>query len=82
MARIINHRIINHQITFSSGDIHTNSIESFWAVLKRGIIGQFNKVSVKYFNQYIDEFCFRFNLRFFDLDYMFNSTINRMLYSL
>lgn len=80
MSHIINHRIINHQITFSDGDIHTNNIESFWSVLKRGIIGQFHKVSVKYLPQYIDEFCFRFNLRFSDSDYMFDSTINRMLF--
>ena len=73
------HRIINHQITFSDGDIHTNNIETFWSVLKRGIIGQFHKVSVKYLPQYINEFCFRFKLRFLDSDYMFDSTINKML---
>jgi len=63
MNRIINHLKINHSFEFANGAIHTNSIESFWAILKRGVIGQFHKVSQKYLNAYIDEFCWRFNNR-------------------
>jgi len=63
MRRIINHLQINHSEAYANGVIHTNSIESFWAILKRGIIGQFHKVSKKYLNAYIDEFCWRFNER-------------------
>lgn len=40
--------LINHNKEYVKGDIHTNTIESFWTILKRGIIGQFHKVSKKY----------------------------------
>lgn len=63
MRRIIAHLQINHSEAYANGVVHTNSIESFWAILKRGIIGQFHKVSKKYLNAYIDEFCWRFNER-------------------
>jgi hypothetical protein len=63
MKRIINHLQINHQKEFANSIIHTNNIESFRAILKRGIMGQFHKVSKEYLNGYIDEFCYRFNGR-------------------
>jgi len=63
MRRIISHLQINHSEAYAVGAIHTNSIESFWAILKRGIIGQYHKVSKQYLNAYIDEFCWRFNKR-------------------
>jgi transposase-like protein len=63
MKRIINHLSINHSKEYARGIIHTNTIESFWAILKRGIMGQFHKVSKKYLNAYVDEFCWRFNER-------------------
>ncbi len=63
MRRIISYLQIKHSEAFANGMIHTNTIESFWAILKRGIIGQFHKVSKKYLNAYIDEFYWRFNER-------------------
>jgi transposase-like protein len=67
MMNFIKHETINHSYEYSKKgngyNIHSNTIESFWALLKRGIIGQFHKVSKKYLNRYIDEFCFRYNQR-------------------
>lgn len=60
---IIDHETINHQVAYAIGNIHTNTIEGFWAILKRGIVGQYHKVSIQYLNRYIDEFCFRYNNR-------------------
>lgn len=55
------HRIINHQKEFSDGFIHTNTIESFWSTLKRGILGIYHSVSPKYLDLYVSEFSFRYN---------------------
>ena len=58
------HRTVNHQEWYVADDgTHTNSIESFWALLKRGIVGQYHKVSVRHLPKYIDEFSYRFNHR-------------------
>jgi hypothetical protein len=57
------HHTINHQVCYAQGDIHTNSIEGFWGLLKRGLVGQYHKVSIHHLHQYITEFCYRYNNR-------------------
>jgi transposase-like protein len=63
MRYLLPHKTVNHSIEYANGWIHTNSIESFWALLKRGIVGQFHKVSVKHLPKYLNEFAYRFNNR-------------------
>ena len=46
------------------GAIHTNTIEGFWSIFKRGIVGSFHKVSRKYMPLYVADFQFRYNNRF------------------
>jgi hypothetical protein len=55
------HLRVNHSKEFSAGNVHTNNIEGFWAILKRGIYGIYHHVSIKYLQSYVNEFCFRFN---------------------
>ena len=63
MKMIMPHKVINHKVWYVNGDTHTNTIESFWALLKRGIVGQYHKVSLRYLPKYVDEFCYRWNHR-------------------
>jgi transposase-like protein len=67
------HLKVDHNVMFALGDIHTNGIESFWAILKRGVYGIYHQVSPKYLQRYVDEFCFRFNNR--DIDKSFTRLI-------
>lgn len=56
------HDAINHTTgEYVRGDVTTNSIESFFAVLKRGIIGVYHHTSKKHLGRYVDEFTFRLN---------------------
>ncbi len=68
------HRTINHSREYVRRDlfadqlglIHTNTIESFWAILKRAIHGQFHHVSRKYLSLYLNEISYRYNMRHAD----------------
>ncbi|HEX4001326.1 MAG TPA: IS1595 family transposase [Candidatus Acidoferrales bacterium] len=57
------HDVINHIKEFARGDIHTNTIENFWSLLNRGIVGSYHKVSIKHLDRYLAEFTYRFNRR-------------------
>jgi transposase-like protein len=60
---VIEHVKIDHQKMYSYKGLNTNTIESFWAIIKRGIMGQYHSVDDKYLPKYIDEFVFKFNNR-------------------
>jgi transposase-like protein len=58
------HGVVNHgRGEYVNGAIHTNTIEGFWSIVKRGIVGTFHKVSRKYLPLYVNEFEFRYNNR-------------------
>jgi IS1 family transposase len=60
----IKHRAVNHgKGEYVRGEIHTNNIESFWALLKRGVVGTYHHVSKDYLPLYLNEFSFRHNTR-------------------
>ncbi len=49
---------------YVQGHVHTNSVDGFWSLLKRGISGVYHSVSPKYLQTYLDEYGFRYNHRF------------------
>ncbi|MCC6236835.1 MAG: IS1595 family transposase [Dehalococcoidia bacterium] len=57
------HGVIRHKSEYARGDIHTNTIESYWAILKRGLIGVYHNVDAGYLPMYASEFEFRYNRR-------------------
>ena len=58
------HKVIRHNIgKYVEGIVHTNSIESAFSLLKRGIIGSFHRISIKHLHRYLAEFQYRFNAR-------------------
>jgi transposase len=58
------HRRINHSAkVYVMGDVHTNTIEGFWSLVKRGIGGVYHSVSQKYLQIYLNEYSFRYNRR-------------------
>ena len=64
LGKTYTHATINHSLKlYVNGDIHTNSIENFWSVLKRGIYGIYHHVTPKHLQRYCDEFSYRFNSR-------------------
>lgn len=54
------HRI-DHQLEYVRGEVYTNGIESFWAILKRAFLGTFHKMSTKYLPLYLNEVTYRLN---------------------
>jgi transposase len=64
LANCYNHKRIKHaQKIYVMGDVHTQTIEGFWSLVKRGIGGVYHSVSRKYLQTYLDEYSFRYNRR-------------------
>ncbi len=57
------HQAINHLESYVDGNCHTNGMENFWSLLKRGVKGTYVSVEPFHLHRYVDEACFRFNNR-------------------
>jgi len=74
-----NHKTVNH----SKGEYakpdgtNTNTIEGFWGIMKRGLVGTYHLMSVKHLNRYCDEFTYRYSTRMFDEQGRFNNSLGR-----
>lgn len=71
------HRTICHAREYVAGDVHTNTVESAFSLVKRGIVGTWHKVSAKHLHSYLNEMCFRFNNR--KNPYLFRDTILKLI---
>lgn len=77
VAETYRHAVINHIREWVRGNVHTNTIENFWSLFKRGVIGSFHKVSAKHLPRYLAEFTYRFNRR--KQEDLFVQTLSRLL---
>ena len=57
------HKVIDHAVAYVEGKIHTNGMENFWSLLKRGISGTYVSVEPFHLFRYLDEQTYRFNNR-------------------
>jgi len=71
------HRIKHSAKVYVLGDIHTNTVEGFWSLIKRGIGGVYHSVGQNYLQSYLDEYSFRYNRRF-DERPMFTSFLHQI----
>ena len=62
-----NHESVAHSVgEYVRGQVHTNGVESFWAMLKRGYTGVYHRLSPKHLQSYVNEFAGRHNIREYD----------------
>ncbi len=72
------HETVNHsEKEYVRGEVHVNSVENIWSLLKRSIIGSYHQVSAKHLDAYLDELEFRFNNR--ENPYMFRDALCKLL---
>jgi hypothetical protein len=57
------HNVIDHAEAYVQGTVHTNGMENFWSLLKRALKGTYVSVEPFHLFRYLDEQCFRFNMR-------------------
>jgi len=73
LERTYKHDNIKHSLhIYVEGQVHTNTIEGFWSVLKRGIYGVYHQISNKHTSRYLDEYAARFNNRSLTSNERFN----------
>lgn len=73
------HNVINHAETYVKGNVHTNGIENFWSLLKRGLKGTYVSVEPFHLFRYLDEQTFRFNSRKTDDAERFTETLSSVV---
>lgn len=72
------HDSVNHNLDeWVRGDVHTNTVESAWSLLKRSVIGSYHQLSKKHLDAYLAEFEFRFNNR--ENEFLFRDTLTRLV---
>ncbi|MEO8760148.1 MAG: IS1595 family transposase [Bacteroidia bacterium] len=64
LNKVYTHNTVTHSLrVYVNGNAHTNTIENFWSVLKRGLYGIYHQVSDKHLERYLNEFAARYNSR-------------------
>jgi transposase-like protein len=79
LAREYAHQVVDHACQYVDGRVHTNGLENFWSLLKRGISGTYVSVEPFHLFRYLDEQSFRFNNRELDAAGRFNVAVSQLL---
>lgn len=83
VAEMYKHYSVDHSRgQYADGDVCTNTIEGFWSLLKRGIIGIYHHLSREHLQLYVNEFCFRYNTRKISDFSRFNLLLRNINYKL
>lgn len=79
LHRLYEHSIIKHNDKqYVDGDCHTNTLEGYWSLVKRGCIGIYHSWSAKHLQKYLDEFTFRYNTRTLSENERFNAMLSNI----
>ncbi len=74
------HETVNHSAEeWVRGDVHTNSVEGVWSLVKRSIVGSYHQVSAKHLDAYLDEVEWKFNNR--ENPFLFRDTLVKLLWA-
>jgi len=83
LESIFKHSTVTHRSQrYVIGDCHTNTLEGFWSLLKRGVDGIYHSVSSKHIQKYLDEFIFRYNTRKMNEANRFDTMLNNIAVTL
>lgn len=77
LERLVPHPVIKHADEYVKGEIHPTTLEGLWALLNRGLVGQFHSVSRRHLQKDVDEFCSRYTLRKGESEEAFGWTLLR-----
>lgn len=79
LKRFYDHNFVKHnEGEYLNGRVYTNTIEGFWSLLKRGIVGIYHFTTRKHLQKYVDEFVFRYNTRDDSTRNRFNSLLRNL----
>ena len=73
------HEVIDHAVAYVNGEVHTNGLENFWSLLKRGLHGTYISVEPFHLFRYLDEQAYRFNQRHLTDSERFSIAVKRIV---
>jgi transposase-like protein len=79
LAQDYAHAVVDHAVAYVDGRVHTNGLENFWSLLKRGIAGTYVSVEPFHLFRYLDEQSFRFNNRRANDSSRFNRALSQIV---